>query len=143
MNAFVLPCRPLPLCCPSGCSSRRRIVWDERVACRDEVSSLGPGSIFAAFAIPLVTRRAEISAKFESVLATRHLGEKAELSVLDGKVNGFITVIRPGLINRGSIFIILKSTEEAGVSVPYRFSDSIEVSLEEPLPWLTRGLSVR
>lgn len=90
-----------------------------------------------------MTRRVEISAKFESVLATGHLGEEAELSVLNGKVDSFTTVISPGLINRGSIFVILKSTEEAGVSVPCRFSDSIEVSLEEPLPWLTRGLSVR
>jgi hypothetical protein len=43
-------------------------------------------------------------------------------------------VIVLGLINRGSIFVILKLIEEAGVLIPYRFSVSIDVSLEEPLP---------
>jgi hypothetical protein len=56
------------------------------------------------------------------------------MSVLDGRVDGFTAVIGPGLVNRGSIFVISKSTEEAGVSVPCRFFDSTDVSLEEPSP---------
>lgn len=143
LEAFDLPGRPLPFCCLPGCSSGRRIFRDERVACCDEDSSLGPGSIFAAFAVPLVTRRAEISAEFESVVVTGHPGGEAEMSVFDGQADGFTTVIGPGLINRGSIFVISKSTEEAGVSVPCRFSDSVDVSLEEPSRWLARGLSER
>lgn len=143
MDVFILPGRPSPLRCPPECSSGRLLFRDERVACCDEDSSLGPGSIFAAFAVPLVTRRAEISAELESVVVTGHPEGEAEMSVFDGQADGFATVIGPGLINRGSIFVISKSTEEAGVSVPCRFSDSIDVSLEEPSPWLTRGLSVR
>lgn len=100
---------------PPGCSSGRRIFRDERVACCDRDSSLGPDSIFAAFAVPLVTRRAKISAEFESVVITVHPKEEAELSVFDGQVDGFTALIGPGLINRGSIFVISKSTEDAGV----------------------------
>lgn len=108
LDAFDLPGRPLPFCCPPGCSSGRRIFRDERVACCDRDSSLGPGSIFAAFAVPLVTRRAEISTEFESVVVTVHLKEEAEMSVFDGQVDGFTALIGLGLINRGSIFVILK-----------------------------------
>ncbi len=68
------------------------------------------------------------------MLVPGHPDGEAEMSVLGGQVDGFTTVTGPGLINRGSIFVISKSTEEAGVSVPCRFSDSVDVSLEEPLP---------
>jgi hypothetical protein len=142
VDAFILPGRPSPLCCPPGCSSGRLLFRDERVACHDEDPSLGPGSRFAAFAVPLVTRRAEFSAKFESVLVRGH-PEEAETSVLSGQIDGFTTVIGPGPVNRGSILVISKSTEEAGVLVPYRFSDSRDVSLEEASPWLTRSISER
>jgi hypothetical protein len=113
VDAFILPARPLPFCCSSG----RPLFRDKRVACCDENPGLGPDLVFAAFAAPLVTRRVEVSANFESVLVTEN-PEEAEMSIFDRQVDGFMTVIGPGLINRGSIFVISKSTEEAGVSVP-------------------------
>lgn len=58
VDAFVIPSYPLTLCYPLGCSSRRPLFRDERVAHYDKDSSLGIGSSFAACAAPLVTRRA-------------------------------------------------------------------------------------
>jgi hypothetical protein len=130
VDAFVLPGRPFPFCSPPSCSSGGPRFRDERVACCD--GSRGPGSRFAAFAAPLVTRPVEISVKFESVVATGCPAEEAEISVLGGQVDGSMTVIGSGSINRGSIFAMSKSREEAGVSVPCRVSDSVDASLDGP-----------
>jgi hypothetical protein len=98
--------RPFPPCSPQGCSSGRPRFRDERVPCCDGDPSLRPGSRFAAFAAPLVTCRVRISAKFEPVLVIGHPAEEARTSLLGWQVDGFMTVIGPGSINRGSIFAI-------------------------------------
>jgi hypothetical protein len=85
----------------------------------------------------------KISAIFESVLVTGHPLDGIEISVLGGHVEEFTTVIGPGPTNRGSIFAMSKSREEAGVSVPYRVSESVDASLEEPSLWLNCGVPRR
>lgn len=127
LDAFDPTGRPFPLRFLKGCSSEHPRFRDEGIACFGDDLSLGPDSRLAAFAAPLVTRPVEIFVKFESVLAT---AEEAGVSVLGGQVDGFMTVIGPGSINRGSIFAMSKSREEAGVSVPCRVSDSVDASLE-------------
>jgi hypothetical protein len=65
---------------------------------------------------------------FELVLVTRYLIDEPEILVLSGHVKYFTTVIRLGSINRGSIFAMSKSREEARVSVHCRVSDSVDAS---------------
>ena len=72
--------------------------------------------------------------------ATGYPSEEAEISVLGGQVDGSMTVIGPGSINRGSIFAMSKSREEAGVSVPCRVSDSVDASLDGPSLGLNCGI---
>lgn len=131
MEDFNSPDSLFPPSSPQGSSSGRPRFRDERVPCCDEDPSLGSGSRFAAFAAPLVTRPLRISVKFEPVLVIGHPAE-ARTSLLGGQHDGFVAVIGPGSINRGSIFAISKSREEAGVSVPCRVSGSVDASLEEP-----------
>lgn len=143
MGDFNSPDRPFPPYSPGGSSSGRPRFRDERVPCCDGERSLRPGSRFAVFATPLVTRRVEIRVKFESVLVTGYLAEEAKISLLGGLVDGSMTVIGLDSINRGSIFAMLKSREEAGVSVLCRVSDSVDASLEEPSLWLNCGVRRR
>lgn len=63
--------------------------------------------------------------------------------MLGGQVDGFVTVTELGAINRGSIFAMSKSREEAGVSVPCRVSGSVDTFLEESALGSNRGILVR
>ena len=76
------------------------------------------------------------------MLVTGYPAEEAEISVLGGQVDVSMTVIGLGIINRGSIFAMSKSREEAGVSVPCRASDSVDAFLEGPSLGLNCGIHV-
>lgn len=69
------------------------------------------------------------------MLATGYPAEEAEISVLSGQVDVSMTAIGLGSINRGSIYAMSKSREEAGVSVPYGVSDSVDGDLRWYIPW--------
>lgn len=84
----------------------------------------------------------KFSAIFDSVLTGHPINETETLG-LGGHAEYFTTVIGLGSINRDSIFTMSKSREEAGVSVPYRVSDSIDASLEEQSLWLSYGIPGR
>ena len=140
LDAFDSSGRLFPLRFLIGCSSEHPRFRDEGIACFGDDPSLGPDSGLAAFAAPLVTRRVEISGMFESVLVAGCPSDEAAISMLSGHVEGSTTVIGLGSINRGSIFAMSKSREEAGVSVPCRVSDSEEASLDGPSLGLNCGI---
>lgn len=133
VDAVILPDRHVPFSFCMGCSPEhpRLRDKDEGTACCGEDSSLDPDSRLAAFVAPLVTLRVK-----ESVLVTEHSLGETETPVLGGLTEEVSAVIGRGSINRGSIFAMSKSREEAGVSVPCRVSDSVDASLEKPSLWL-------
>ena len=121
--------RLFPVRFPVGTSSERPRFRDEGIEGLGDLS-VRPGCILVAFAAPLVTRRVEISSMFESVLVAGCSSDEVAISMLSGHVEGSTKVIELGSINRGSIFAMSKSREEAGVSVHCRVSDSVDASLD-------------
>ena len=131
--------RLFPVRFPVGTSSERPRFRDEGIEGLGDLS-VRPDRRLVAFAAPLVTRRVEISGMFESVLVAECPSDEAAIPMLSGHVEGSTTVIGLGSINRGSIFAMSKSREEAGVSVPCRLSDSVDASLEGPSLELRYGI---
>ena len=116
--------RPFARFFTSGCSSEWSRCRDERVVyCR-----WGPGSELAAFAARFAKFcLVAISVEHRPLFVTPEPTEDMRVSV-PGWFDGGSVLTVWGSSKRGSIFVISKPTEEAGVSVLDRASDSEDTS---------------